>query len=90
MAEKLGEGHRNSDRRKSGVARRVAHTVSSDANNQVGDRRRNTYGPRVDKPSSSRTVPIAETVGGDLKRPQNGGGSRAVPKAIKAMKVGEW
>ena len=88
MAEKIGRGRSTSDRRKSGNARRVPHTVHG--GDMVGDKRKLPRMEGVEAPTSegSRTVPIAAVAPGasPLEKRENGGGRRAMPKS---MKVGE-
>jgi hypothetical protein len=88
MAEKqkLGEGHRTEDRRFSGRAKRVSHTVGTGENDQVGDKRR-LKGAERSKSSGGRVVPIAQTLGGDFQKGQNGSGKRSTPAAKMG---GEW
>lgn len=90
MGEKLGEGRRAGDGRRSGHQSRVAHTVQGDSD-MVGDRRKlrgagDTHVGSTE--GASRIVPVAAIAGAEkAETPQNGGGRRAVPKAMKA---GEW
>lgn len=85
---KLGEGRRTEDRRGTGRARRVSHTVSKDSNNQTGDKRSHPYAPKpMEGMSTGRSVPIAQTLGGETQSKSNGSGKRSTPVS---MKVGEW
>jgi hypothetical protein len=79
---KLGEGRKTSDRRGHGAGDNQPATIHGGDN--LGDRRKLKGIQRSS--GESRAVPVAETVGGDLKKGSNGSGTRATPAS---MKLGE-
>lgn len=73
---------RADDGRGTGAHNRIPHTGPHDTD-MVGDKRRLAKTNKAPKGSTGgRSVPIAETLGGDLKRRSNGAGQRLAPPSM--------